>query len=706
VEFPDEKGVNDMKKKEQEILLSFDEDTLPIVKQMTEGMPGGFFIYHADGNEELIYINSAVLRIFGCETEEEFVELTGFTFRGMVYPEDLEEIENSIAQQIENSIYDLDYVEYRIVQKDGSIRWIEDYGHFMHTKVYGDIFYVFIEDATERLKKRMTELEEINNELRNTYARESQYKKAILYDANIFLEVNLTKDEFISASMQMSDGQVQDLFGYMELPPFKKFSEYVEFLETKIDVYDKEDLCRFFDRKRLILCYAEGELEQTHDSWVVDLLGRRRLFHFIFLLGKNEYTDDVITLSIMKDITEQIKRQNLLKSALQQAQNANIARNSFLFNMSHDIRTPLNAIIGYTELTKNHKTEPERIEYYMDKIRMSSEQLLDIVNASLEITRMESGKVKLIESVCLLGELLSAVEKRIQPLIDLKSLKFTVDKSSIRHFAVIADYMRIQEILNQLLDNAVKYTNPGGRITLSVIETDIRLKNYSRYQFIVEDNGRGISDEFQKNLFDPFMRENNTTKSGVFGTGLGLAVVKNLVDMMEGSIEVESSAGCGSKFTVSLLLKISEEQTADRHTKPMHLLTDDDLKGKRILLVEDNEINCEIAQELLSDRGYAVETANDGSVALQKIQNSKPGYYSLVLMDIQMPVMDGYAATKAIRQLENRELAQIPIIALSANAFIEDYKKSFESGMNGHFPKPINIDELQEMIRNVLSKYC
>ncbi len=698
------KGVDDMEGEKQKFMLSFDEETLPIVKQMTEGMPGGFFIYHADGDEELIYINSAVLRIFGCKTEEEFVELTGFTFRGMVYPEDLEEVESSIVQQIENSVYDLDYVEYRIVQKDGSVRWIEDYGHFMHTEMYGDIFYVFIEDATERLKKRMTELEEINDELRNIYARESQYKKAILYDADIFLEVNLTKDEFISASMQLSDGQTQDFFGHTSIPPFQKYSEYVEFLKDKIDTSEQDAISRFFDCERLIRCYAEGELEQTHDSWVVDSLGRRRLCHFIFLLGKNEYTNDVITLSITKDVTVQLERQNLLKSALQQAQNANIARNSFLSNMSHDIRTPLNAIIGYTELAKNHKSNPDKVEYYMDKIRMSGEQLLAILNASLEITRMESGKAKLVESMCLLEELLSEVEERMKPLMDSKSIDFTVDKSEIWHFAVIADDMRIQEILIQLLDNAVKYTNPGGKITLSVIETDMKLRNYSKYQFIVEDNGKGISEEFKKEMFDPFMRENNTTKSGVLGTGLGLAVVKNLVDMMEGSIEVESEVGRGSKFTVSLLLKISEEHAVDKQTEPVHILDDQDLKGKRLLLVEDNDINCEIAQELLESQGYIVETAKDGSVALEKIKDSEPGYYTLVLMDIQMPVMDGYEATVAIRKLENRELAQIPIVALSANAFAEDYKKSFESGMNAHFPKPINMEELQEMIRNVLSR--
>ena len=289
--------------------------------------------------------------------------------------------------------------------------------------------------------------------------------------------------------------------------------------------------------------------------------------------------------------------------------------------------------------------------------------------------------------------------------MEAKSIQFTVERSKIQHSAVIADFMRIEEILFQLLDNAVKYTDVNGKISLSVIETDMKIKNYGKYQFIVEDNGRGIAEEFKTDLFNPFMREQNTTQSGVLGTGLGLAVVKNLVDMMEGSIEVESKVGCGSKFTVSLLLKLQEEQLPDEKIASWSVLDEDDLKGKRILLVEDNEINCEIAQELLVSQGYVVETANDGSVALEKVKTSEPGYYSFILMDIQMPVMDGYEATKAIRKLEDPELAQIPIIALSANAFVEDYNRSFEAGMNAHFPKPINIEELQDMIKSVLSKH-
>lgn len=690
--------------KKQGLKLIFDESTIPVIKQMTEGMPGGFFIYHADGDEEIIYINSAVLRIFGCRTEEEFKELTGYTFRGMVYPEDLEDVENSIKQQIANSVYDLDYVEYRIVQKDSSVRWIEDYGHFMHTESYGDIFCVFIEDATDRLKKRMNELEKINDELRNTYARQSQYRKAILYDADIFFEINLTKNEFICASVQEADGQIHDLLDHMRIRPFQRYSEYIDFLRNSIDICEEETFSRFFNRERLIQCYNDGELEQTHDSWVIDVLGRKRLCHFIFLLGKDEYTHDVIALYIAKDITEQMERQKLLNSALQQAQSANIARNTFLFNMSHDIRTPLNAIIGYTELVRSHKTEPDKIDYYINKIHISAEQLLAIVNEALEITHMESGKAKLIESEFVLGDLLGEVEKKFRRQADLKSIQFIVNKSEIKHSVIISDYMRIQEILNQVLDNAVKYTEPKGKISLSVVERDINFKNYGSYLFIVEDNGKGISDEFQGDLFNPFMREDNTTKSGILGAGLGLAVVKNLVDMMEGSIEVESKVGYGSRFTISLMLKFGKEHPEDGQTTSLYVFSEEELKGKRILLVEDNAINSEIAQELLTGQGYVVDTVNDGSVALETIMNSRPGYYSLILMDIQMPVMDGYEATRAIRRLENKELANIPIIALSANAFAEDYGKSFESGMNAHFPKPINIVELQEMIKDVLCK--
>lgn len=687
----------------ERIRQAFDEHTLSSIEPILEGMPGGLFIYHADGDEELMYINSAVLRIFGCDTKEEFRELTGYTFKGMVHPEDIDEVERSIQSQIANSIYDFDYVEYRIIQKDGTIRWIEDYGHFMHTDAYGDIFYVFIDDSTERLKNRMTELEKMNEELRTIYARESQYRKAILYDAISFFEVNLTKDRFLSAYIQMQDGQLKDFFEYMGIQRFEKYSEYVRFWMRDMDAAESEEFAKFINAERLIRCYDKGELEQTYDGWMTDTMGGRHLYHYAFLLGRNEYTGDVITMAITKDMTEQVQRQKLLKSALNQAQTANIARNTFLQNMSHDIRTPLNAIIGYAELARKHRTDAARLDNYLSQIRVASEQLLAIVNESMEVTRMESGKVTLVENIVMLGDLLAELERVIQPQVETKTLQFTIDRSQVRHSVMYMDFLRVKEILFQLLDNAVKYTEPNGKVTLTVIEEDVQLSHYGKFQFVVEDSGRGISKEFQKDLFQPFKRERNTTKSGVLGTGLGLSVVKSLVDLMEGSVVVESREGKGSKFIVNLLFKLPEELPVPDQTQL--LLDKMDLKGKRILLVEDNEINREIAEELLADEGYRVETANDGSVALEMVKNAKPQYYDLILMDIQMPVMDGHKATKAIRALENRELACIPIIALSANAFAEDYKRSIEAGMDAHVPKPIRIEELQETIRNVLGRF-
>lgn len=687
----------------EETLLQLDENTVPIVERISERMPGGFFIYHADGNEELIFTNNALLRIFGCDTLDEFKELTGYTFRGMVHPEDLEMVEKSITNQIASSCYDLDYVEYRIIQKDGSVRWVEDYGHFVHTQLYGDIFYVFIDDATERMKKRMQHLETVNIELGEVYARELQYRKAILHDALLFFEVNLTRNEMITKTLlSINEGQGDDLSGLPEADQVKPYSDYVKDKEARVSPDSISGYRQFFDAQRLIACCEQGEIEQTYDVWMTDVIGRKQLCHYVFLLGKNENTGDVVALVVAKDITEQMERQKLLQSALRQARAANIARDTFLVNMSHDIRTPLNAIIGYTELLKNRKSDPEKVDAYLDKIRTSSEQLLSILNESLEVTRMESGRVNLIESECDLSDLFAEVEKSALPLMKTKSIRFHIDSSQVTHFAVIADFIRIKEILMQLLDNSAKYMNPNGTISLTVVETEIDMKGYKKYCFIVEDNGIGISEEFKEQLFDPFKRENNTTHSGVLGIGLGLTVVKNFVEMMEGDITVESRLGHGSRFTVSLLLKLRKEpKTPESHASDVSGRLQSP-ENRRLLVVEDNEINCEIVEELLKDKGYLVETAANGRIALEMVEASKAGYYAAILMDIQMPEMDGYEATRAIRRLENPALAQIPIIALSANAFAEDYQKSIEAGMVAHFPKPINIDALHELICRIL----
>ena len=272
---------------------------------------------------------------------------------------------------------------------------MEDYGHFVHTQIYGDIFYVFIDDATERMKTRMEHLETMNNELGEVYERELQYRKAILHDAILFFEVNLTKNELITKTLLNIEGiQGDDLYGLTETEQVKTYSDYVKDKESSIDLDSVTGYRQFFDAERLIECCEQGEIEQTYDVWMTDVLGRKRLCHYVFLLGKNKTTGDIVALVVAKDITEQMERQKLLQSALRQARAANIARDTFLVNMSHDIRTPLNAIIGYAELLKSRKSDPEKVDDYLDKIRASSEQLLSILNESLEVTRMESGDRK------------------------------------------------------------------------------------------------------------------------------------------------------------------------------------------------------------------------------------------------------------------------------------------------------------------------
>lgn len=666
--------------------------------RMVEEMPGGFFIYRAEGSEEILQINEAALKIFGCESCEDFARLTGNTFKGMVHPDDLERVEQSIAYQIEHSVSNLDYVEYRIKQKDGSTRWVTDYGRLAHLDGAGDVFYVFIADNTDRMKKRMSDLEAVNSELVRVSARESQYRKAILYDAVFFFEINLTEDKFITTVTQTHDGQMFDLFDSVSATTEAKFSDFINFSSKRIHQNEPNEYRTFFDIERLIKCCADGELEQTYDFRTTDALGRSRQLHYVVLLG--ESGDGIVSALIMaKDITEQTERQKLLQLSLRQAQAASIAKSTFLSSMSHDIKTPLNAILGLTELIKLNIDDKSKTEEYTEKIKLSGNQLLTIVNESLEVTLMESGKAVLAETECHLVDLLAEVEKAVLPEMSLKKIAFSVDKTRVVHFSVYADFIRTKEILCQLLDNAAKYTERGGKVSLTVIE-DSASGSYGKYRFVVEDNGIGISDEFKERLFEPFARESNTTKSGVLGSGLGLTVVKSLVDLADGKIEVESEEGKGSRFTVTIMLKLLEKNISAASSSEGEI----SLSGKRLLLVEDNDINSEIAEALLTESGFLVETVSDGDLAVEAVKNSPRGYFDFVLMDIQMPRMNGYEATRRIRALEDKALADIPIIALSANTYAEDRKKSLDAGMNAHAPKPLNIEQLKSIIVGVFER--
>ena len=397
-----------------------------------------------------------------------------------------------------------------------------------------------------------------------------------------------------------------------------------------------------------------------------------------------------------------MEQKRLLEEALTNANLAITAKNTFLSNMSHDMRTPLNAIFGFTALARGNLYDQTSLEYYLNKISASGEQLLDLIDKVLEIAWTGSDDIHITETKCNLTEILETVRHAYLPLAEEKNITITPDTSGLTHCDICSDQDKLERFLSYLTHNAVKYTPKGGHITIRATELNTLPNDHAVYQFAVEDNGIGISPEFMERIYEPFEREKNTTYSGVIGTGLGLTIVKNIVTAMGGTIDVKSAIGKGTRFTVTLRLKTQV------HPVSFNMSTDDTiayLTGHKILLVEDNEINLEIETAILEGMGFHVDTAENGRIAVEMIKKAAPDEYALVLMDIQMPVMNGRQAARAIRGLKNNNLARIPIIALSADAFESDKRKSIESGMDAHLPKPIDIPVLLETIAKTIQMH-
>ena len=533
-----------------------------------------------------------------------------------------------------------------------------------------------------------------------------------------------------------------------------------------------------------------------------------------------------------KELNKKLKESHHeLETALLRAESANSAKTTFLNNMSHDIRTPMNAIIGFTSLAASHVDNKEKVKEYLSKISTSSEHLLSLINDILDMSRIESGKVQINEKPLHLPELLHDIRTIVQPNIGSKQLDFLIDTVDVKDEDIVADKLRLTQVLLNILSNGIKFNKTGGTISLRIRQLKSAPTGYGSYQFIIRDTGIGMKPEFMEHIFESFTREESSTVSGIQGTGLGMAITKNIVDMMGGTITVKSTEGQGSEFTVNLTFKLSGEKksygkieqlqglkvlVADDDTdtclsissmlteigmrsewtvsgkeavirakhsmeigdefyayiidwlmpdmngietvrrirrvigesRPIIILTAYDWAdveqeareagvtafcekplfmsqlrelllnpvaqeekkesrkvdhtGKRILLVEDNELNQEIAQTILEDAGFIIETACDGMAAVEKMKQAVPGQYSLILMDIQMPVMNGYEAARRIRELEDPEIATIPIVAMTANAFEEDKEKSFKAGMNGHLAKPVSVETLMDMIQRVI----
>ncbi len=399
---------------------------------------------------------------------------------------------------------------------------------------------------------------------------------------------------------------------------------------------------------------------------------------------------------VEEEYRKDIETQELLRAALEEAKHASSSKSNFLFNMSHDIRTPMNAILGFVALAQNETDNPDKLLDYLDKIEKSGQHLLGLINDVLDMARIESGRIDLHEAPFDLEEQFNETVDMFGIDMDKKGLKFK-SNLNITDKIVDADSLRTKQIMLNLLGNALKYTKEGGTVTFKIKQKTSNKNGFAIYQISVKDTGIGMSKDFQKHLFDLFERENRSAVTGVQGTGLGLAITKRLVELMNGEITCNSSLGKGTEFKCTIRLKVVDADYVEEEEEKIDLSL---LEGKKVLLVEDNDLNREIARTILEEVGMVVEEATDGTVAVDMLGKKKSSDYDVVLMDIQMPYMDGYKATRIIRNAEVRTKGHVPIIAMTANAFEEDKAKAFEAGMDAHIAKPVDTKELyRELVR-------
>ncbi len=532
---------------------------------------------------------------------------------------------------------------------------------------------------------------------------ENSSEKQMLIESNsevktIILAVNPEKDTYKLLSIAADEERMQTVTE-------AKFSALVAAFSNAVDAQYREEY-----QKRFGLQNLKKVVQQKKNEYYEFMAEQNGETHWIgaeAVVVHPENQDSMIVYSErIMDVAKKEEEENrrVLQNALDMAEQANHAKTTFLNSMSHDIRTPMNAIIGFTALATAHIDDTALVKDYLRKIATSGDHLLSLINDILDMSRIESGSMKIEEAQVHLPTLLQEIKTIVQPDIEAKQMCFLIDTGEIKNEEVLCDKLHFSQVMLNLLSNAVKYTPAAGKIEIHVRQKVSVRPDYACYEFHVKDNGIGMSEEFQKHVFESFTREQTQTVSGIQGSGLGMAITKNILDMMGGTISVHSETNVGTAFIVTLQFKIAAEtgkavvQEADNVSGATI-----DLKGRKVLLAEDNELNREIATAILEDIGVAVSCVSNGIEVVDEIAHSVPGQYDLILMDIQMPLMDGYTATREIRTLDNPEIADIPIIALTANAFDSDKKKALKTGMNGYVAKPISTEKLMEAMREALS---
>ncbi len=778
----------------------------------------GVMLHTVDGSK-VLSVNRAALKILGYESQEEMMA-DGFD---MVAETVMDEDKPKLRECIKTltQVGDTVSVDYRVQHKDGAVLHIM--GNVKLLQENGERFYQrFLLDCTAQ------KLQEQKNEKRQT-----ELVHALSIDYNIVCSFDLDTDTGMPLRSNKRAG------GIFAAPSGEKLS-FHDSIERYISEYvyeeDRALLSQKLSAENLKKELAEKKVYFVNFRVCTD---RKIEYYQAKAVRTGKWSEDKGIVLGFRSVDEEMKiemeKKTLLENALQQANRANKAKSIFLSNMSHDIRTPMNAIVGFTSLAINHIQSRDLVEEYLKKIMTSGNHLLSLINDVLDMSRIESGKIHLDENPCCLPDIIQGLRNILQADIHAKQMDLNIDVVDIVDEEIYCDKLRLNQVLLNLLSNAVKYTGTGGTVSMRITEKKGAPKGCGIYEFQIKDTGIGMSQEFVEHIFEPFEREQSSTTSGIQGTGLGMAITKNIVDMMHGTIEVKSRQGLGTEVNVCFTFRLHSDkkepieipalkncralvvdddfnacdsvtdmlgqlgmrtewtlsgkeallrtrQAVSRDdiynvyvvdwmlpdmngievtrrirkemgkdvpiilmtaydwadieeeakeaginafcSKPLflselrrclHAIVDADKTEKkqkdgdadkhysgRILLAEDNELNQEIATAILEDAGFTTDIAGNGQLAVDMLKKSQPGYYQLILMDVRMPVMDGYQATKEIRKFENHELASIPILAMTANAFEEDRQEALKCGMNGHLAKPIDIKGLFDTLDEIL----
>lgn len=435
-----------------------------------------------------------------------------------------------------------------------------------------------------------------------------------------------------------------------------------------------------------------------HTGWVTV---KQQALVFLIAVSIAVLATAICYLMLHRKQREKLYTEEIRKSA-EKARKANEAKTRFLFNMSHDIRTPMNAIVGFSGLLEKSLHDEKKSLDYIKKIRVSSDILLTIINQVLEMARIESGKITLSSESVNIREMVDAMNTVFESSLTKKSLEYQCSLNVV-HDQILCDKTKMEEIILNVVSNSIKYTNPHGKITVSIDELDSEDEKNADYKVVVEDNGIGMSQDYLPHIFEEFSREHTSTETRVAGTGLGLPIVKSLVDRMGGTIEVESEEGKGTRFIMKFSFPVSSKNQVREEEKQNIPDITEKLKGKQILLAEDNDLNAEIAETVLVEAGIEVKRVEDGLQCIEELKKMPEKYYDVILMDVQMPNMDGYTATEKIRHLDDSR-AEIPIIAMTANAYDEDRRKAQEAGMDGFLAKPLDVDEMMRLLGKITKK--